>query len=51
MLYANEQRVLDAANELVTRIGASPNHTVAAAAMDTEGRRQGLPQEWQPALS
>ncbi len=38
MLYANEQRVLDAANELVGRIGDNPNHTVAAAAMDTEGR-------------
>ena len=38
MLYANEQRVLDAATELVGRIPDSPNHTVAAAAMDTEGR-------------
>ncbi|MGO4190507.1 ASCH domain-containing protein [Arthrobacter sp. YAF17] len=38
MLYANEQRVLDAASELAGRIGDSPNHTVAAAAMDTEGR-------------
>ena len=38
MLYANEQRVLDAATELVGRIPDSPNHTVPAAAMDTEGR-------------
>ncbi len=38
MLSPNEQRVLDAANELVTRLGDNPTHTVAAAAMDTTGR-------------
>lgn len=37
MLYPNEQRVLDAANELVARLGDDPVHTVAAAAMDTAG--------------
>lgn len=39
MLHANEQRVLDAAIELVGRIGISPNHTVAAAAME-DGEHQ-----------
>jgi cytidine deaminase len=38
MLYPNEQRVLDAANDLVTRLRDDPIHTVAAAAMDTAGR-------------
>lgn len=38
MLYPNERRVLDAANELVARLGDDPTHTVAAAAMDTLGR-------------
>ena len=38
MLYANERRVLDAANELVARLGDDPTHTVASAAMDTAGR-------------
>lgn len=38
MLYPNEQRVLDAANELVAGLGDDPVHTVAAAAMDTAGR-------------
>src|SRR3712207_5766916 len=38
MLYPNEQRVLDAAIELATRLGDNPVHTVAAAAMDTTGR-------------
>lgn len=37
-LYPNEQRVLDAALELVQRLGTDPTHTVAAAAMDTQGR-------------
>lgn len=38
MLYPNERRVLDAANELVATLGGDPLHTVAAAAMDTAGR-------------
>ncbi len=38
MLYPNEQRVLDAANALVAKLGDDPVHTVAAAAMDTAGR-------------
>ncbi len=38
MLYPNEQRVLDAAMRQVEVLGGDPNHTVAAAAMDTQGR-------------
>ena len=38
MLYPNELRVLRSACELADRLGGDPNHTVAAAAMDTTGR-------------
>ncbi len=38
MLHPKEQRVLDAANALVVRLGEDAVHTVAAAAMDTTGR-------------
>ncbi|WP_197024671.1 ASCH domain-containing protein [Cellulomonas sp. KRMCY2] len=37
MLYPNELRVLKAASELAESLGGDPNHTVAAAAMDTTG--------------
>jgi cytidine deaminase len=37
MLYPNERRVLDAANELMARLADDPTHTVSAAAMDTSG--------------
>nr|WP_120005700.1 hypothetical protein [Nesterenkonia muleiensis] len=33
-----EQRVIEAAEELARALGADPNHTVAAAALDTQGR-------------
>ncbi len=33
-----ERRVIAAAEELATKLGSDPNHTVAAAAMDTTGR-------------
>lgn len=38
MLYPPEQRVLDAAREQAEALTGDPNHTVAAAAMDTTGR-------------
>jgi len=38
MLYPPEMRVLDAAREQVRALHGDPNHTVAAAAMDTTGR-------------
>lgn len=38
MLYPPEMRVLDAAREQVRALRGDPNHTVAAAAMDTLGR-------------
>jgi len=38
MLYPPEQRVLEAALRQVEILGTDPNHTVAAAAMDTTGR-------------
>lgn len=37
MLYPNEQRVLEAANDLIIRLQNDPLHSVAAAAMDTAG--------------
>ncbi|WIB65725.1 ASCH domain-containing protein [Curtobacterium sp. MCBD17_040] len=38
MLYPPEQRVLQAALRQAELLGSDPNHTVAAAAMDTTGR-------------
>lgn len=38
MLYPPERRVLDAALEQAKKLTGDPNHTVAAAAMDTAGR-------------
>jgi cytidine deaminase len=38
MLTRNEQRVFSAANDLVSRLRDTPIHTVAAAAMDADGR-------------
>lgn len=37
-ILPTEQRVLDAALELASTLGADPQHSVAAAAMDTHGR-------------
>jgi cytidine deaminase len=38
MLWRNDQRVLDAATELVGRLGDDERHSVAAAAIDVSGR-------------
>jgi cytidine deaminase len=37
-LFDSERRVVDAAQHLAATLGDDPNHTVAAAAMDTAGR-------------
>ncbi|MFJ9890485.1 ASCH domain-containing protein [Streptomyces sp. NPDC091287] len=37
-LFDSERRVIDAAERLATLLGSDPNHSVAAAAMDTAGR-------------
>ncbi|MFE9643364.1 ASCH domain-containing protein [Streptomyces sp. NPDC006365] len=37
-LFDSERRVIEAAERLATALGSDPNHTVAAAAMDTAGR-------------
>ncbi|MER6677282.1 ASCH domain-containing protein [Streptomyces sp. NPDC000983] len=37
-LFDSERRVIEAAERLATTLGSDPNHTVAAAAMDTAGR-------------
>lgn len=37
-LFESERRVVEAAQRLAATLGADPNHTVAAAAMDTAGR-------------
>lgn len=37
-LFDAERQVIDAAESLATALGDNPNHTVAAAAMDTAGR-------------
>ncbi|OJX73975.1 ASCH domain-containing protein [Leifsonia sp. 71-9] len=37
-LFESEQRVVDAAERLAATLGDDPNHSVAAAAMDTAGR-------------
>ena len=37
MLFPDERRVLDVANDLAIRLGDNPTHSVAAAAMDTAG--------------
>ncbi|MDQ0955664.1 cytidine deaminase [Streptomyces phaeochromogenes] len=37
-LFDSERRVIEAAERLAASLGSDPNHTVAAAAMDTAGR-------------
>ncbi|KUH38127.1 MULTISPECIES: ASCH domain-containing protein [Streptomyces] len=37
-LFDSERRVIEAAERLATALDSGPNHTVAAAAMDTDGR-------------
>jgi cytidine deaminase len=37
-LFDSERRVVEAAERLAAALGSAPNHTVAAAAMDTAGR-------------
>ncbi|OIK06381.1 ASCH domain-containing protein [Streptomyces monashensis] len=37
-LFDSERRVIEAAERLAATLGSDPNHTVAAAAMDTAGR-------------
>lgn len=37
-LFDSERRVVETAERLATTLGNDPNHTVAAAAMDTSGR-------------
>lgn len=37
-LFDSERRVIEAAQRLAATLGSDPNHTVAAAAMDTAGR-------------
>lgn len=37
-LFDSERRVIEAAERLAAALGSDPNHTVAAAAMDTAGR-------------